>query len=150
MNYEKNPLVGKRIAAVHLASDKKALRFDVEGEDDPIIARAEGGCCSETWIESLDAPSLLIGKVRSVESLSMPEEETETEYGLIQYYGCKVVTTSGICVIDYRNESNGYYGGSLWWPGESYYYGGVYEQNVSNEDWRLIAGQSEEPSDDPH
>ena len=40
-------------------------------------------------------------------------------------------------VIDYRNNSNGYYGGEIVWPGEDFY-GGVYGQNESNMDWRDI------------
>jgi hypothetical protein len=37
-------------------------------------------------------------------------------------------------VIDYRNESNGYYGGELCWP-DDHFYGGVHGQNVSTEQW---------------
>lgn len=33
--------------------------------------------------------------------------------------GFKVTTDKGVIVIDYRNASNGYYGGSLSWPGEA-------------------------------
>ena len=53
----------------------------------------------------------------------------------------KIATEKGSCLLDYRNESNGYYGGILEWPPEkaSYFYGGVYGQNVSNEVWRQIA-----------
>ena len=36
-----NPLIGKKVVAVHLAEDKKAIKFDVEGGE-PIVARADG------------------------------------------------------------------------------------------------------------
>ena len=134
-----NPLIGKRIVAVWLADDQKALRFDVGGGE-PIIVRADGDCCSSTWIESLDTPDLLIGGVvASVDDLDMPDRGQPDEYEVIAYYGCKVTTDKGACVIDYRNESNGYYGGNLSWPNDGYFYGGVYGQNVSNEKWNLIA-----------
>lgn len=143
---EKHILLGKRTVAVHLASDKQALRFDVEGEK-PSIARADGDCCSFSWIESLDAPGALLGTVTAVENLDMPDlgsgaEQTmsKTESGeCIKYYGCKITTEKGACVIDYRNDSNGYYGGSLSWDGEPWFYGGVFKQNKSNEDWKQIA-----------
>ncbi len=48
----------------------------------------------------------------------------------------KAIRFDGACVIDYRNESNGYYGGDLVWPGKAHhFYGGVYGQNVSTERW---------------
>ena len=135
----KNPLIGKTVRAVHLADDKGAIRFDVDGCE-PIIARADGDCCSHTWIEGLDTPSLLIGgEVTAVEDLAMPDLGQPDEYDVIEYYGCKITTTKGACVIDYRNSSNGYYGGSLSWPSDDYFYGGVYGQNVSKEEWKQVA-----------
>lgn len=147
-----NVLIGKTITAVYLAEDGGAIRFDVEGAE-PVIARADGDCCSYTWIESLDAPEALIGTVTAVVDIDMPDLGTEAsqtnekdryyDADCISYYGCKITTDKGSCVIDYRNESNGYYGGNLSWPGpNSYFYGGVHGQNVSTEKWRLIAGAS--------
>ena len=72
------------------------------------------------------------------------DDEREADLGdmpgcdVVAYYGCKISTNRGEILIDYRNDSNGYYGGSLWWPGEGHY-GGVYWQNVSGRNWRDIA-----------
>lgn len=134
---KENPLIGKTVVAVHLADDKKAIKFEVEGGDS-IIARADGDCCSSTWIESLDAPQALIGRVIAVEYLDMPQLPQTDEFEVVAYYGLKITTEKGSCVLDYRNESNGYYGGNLAWP-EEYFYGGVYGQNVSTEQWEKIA-----------
>lgn len=146
--HTENPLIGKKITHVFLAADRKAIRFDVEGGE-PIVVHADGDCCSSSWIESLDAPNALLGMVRSVEDLDMPDlgsvaaqgEDKTSGYDpeCISYYGCKITTDKGACVIDYRNESNGYYGGNLVWPGSGSYYGGVYSQNVSKEEWREAA-----------
>lgn len=131
-------LKGKTITAVYLSADAKALRFDIE-HGDPIIAQADGDCCSETWIESVDAPERLIGEpVLSAEDIEMPDLGTPEDKECVAYYGFKIVTAKGDVVVDYRNNSNGYYGGSLEWPGE-YFYGGVYGQNVSNNEWRKLA-----------
>ena len=133
-----NPLIGKVITNVWLAKDKRAIKFDIENEDS-IIARADGDCCSVSWIEEIDLPSMLIGKVISVEDINMPDLGQPNEYDLIQYYGCKITTDKGSCIIDYRNESNGYYGGNLSWPNDrSSFYGGVYGQNISQEDWQPL------------
>lgn len=137
-----NPLIGKVIIEVELADDKGALRFHID-DGEPVIVRAAGDCCSHTWIESLDTPQLLIGgTVTAVEDLDMPTPPNVKEDGygdVTQYYGCKIRTNKGDCVIDFRNTSNGYYGGSLVWPHQGYFYGGVYGQNVSKEQWRRIA-----------
>ena len=127
---DSNPLVGKTITKVTLSSDKMAIRFTLKNKK-RIIARSDAECCSHSWIESVEAPALgFPAKVLSVEDLDLPEKQTDSEDGIIAYYGLKIVTDKGDIVIDYRNESNGYYGGELVWPGE-YFYGGVYGQNVS-------------------
>lgn len=140
---KENRLIGKRVLRVWLVSDKKAMRFDVEGGD-PVIARADGGCCSSTWIEALDMPAFLLGTIRAVEDIEMPDavpKVEDREMEVIAYYGCKITTDKGSCVIDYRNESNGYYGGNLAWDDE-HFYGGVYGQNMSNNDWREVVGET--------
>jgi hypothetical protein len=62
---------------------------------------------------------------------------------VLAFYGCKISTDKGEIVIDYRNDSNGYYGGNLSWPDDKYFYGGVYKQNVSAEVWRDVNGKAE-------
>ena len=50
-----------------------------------------------------------------MEDLELGNEDKEddgvSEY--IQYYGLKITTNKSRCTIDYRNSSNGYYGGYL-------------------------------------
>ena len=128
-----NPLIGRTITRVMITSDKKALRFHVDGAE-PVVVKVDGDCCSDTWIESLDAPENLFGTVLSIKDIEMPDLGTPEEYECIAYYGCRIVTDKGVCVIDYRNSSNGYYGGNLYWPDDGYYYGGVYGQNEHNND----------------
>jgi hypothetical protein len=139
-----NRLVGKIVEAVYLAKDKGAIRFDVRGGD-PIIARADGDCCSHTWIEEVQGPEQLIeATVVSIEDVPMRDPvKNHKDYDSLQFYGCKITSDKGFCLIDYRNSSNGYYGGSLEWPvsdGEyDPFYGGVYGQNKSAMEWEKIA-----------
>jgi len=132
-----NPLIGKTITSIEVAKDKKAIKFNL-ADANSIIVKADGDCCSSTWIESLDMPEAILGApVTAVEDIPMPDLG-QPEYDVIQYYGCKITTTKGSCVIDYRNESNGYYGGNLSWPEDDYFYGGVYGQNISKEEWETV------------
>lgn len=127
-------LVGKTLEKVELASDKKAIRFTVDGE--PVVAKCDGDCCSSTWIESVEMPAMgLPAKVLAASDLELPSQGSDGD--LIQFYGLKLTTDKGDFVLDYRNESNGYYGGNLSWPGE-YHYGGVFGQNNSSEEWTEI------------
>lgn len=129
---EQNPIVGKTISALEIAQDKKALRFVLT--DGECIVRCEGDCCSITWVEYVELPALgFPARVVSVEDLDM-REPLDSDGNLIQFYGCKITTDRGDIVIDYRNESNGYYGGNLSWP-DDYHYGGVHGQNNSEHQW---------------
>ena len=136
-----NPLVGKVVTAVYLANDGGAIRFDIDGGE-PIVARADGDCCSNSWIEEVQGLGQLLGSpVVCVEDIGdMPTKEGN-RYGYSEeemtYYGCKITTENGYALIDYRNSSNGYYGGSLEWNG-GYFYGGVHDQNISTQEWVLV------------
>ena len=125
-------LIGKTLSKVELATDKKAIRFTVDGE--PVVAKCDGDCCSDTWIESVEMPAGgLPAKILEAVDLNLPQASNE-----LALYGLKLVTDKGDLVLDYRNESNGYYGGNLTWPDE-YHYGGVYGQNNSKEEWAASA-----------
>src|SRR5690349_17381854 len=122
-----NPLIGKTITALEIADDKKALRFVLT--DGECIVNVEGDCCSSTWVEHVELPALgFPATVTAVRDLTLDRVEHE-EFDVVQFYGCNIATDRGEIVIDYRNSSNGYYGGSLSWPGDDYYYEGVYGQN---------------------
>lgn len=134
-----NKLIGKNVVSVYLATDNKAIRFDTK-DGLILIAQADGDCCSNSWIENVEAPERILGTVLSVEDINMPDQPyDESEYECIAFYGCKIITDKGECVIDYRNESNGYYGGHLVWLGDDSFYGGVYGQNISTAEWRKLS-----------
>lgn len=126
-------LIGKTITEMKIADDKMALLFQTTDGD--VIARADADCCSSTWIEHVELPALgFPATVLGVDDLDMPDEDGDS---CIRFYGCKITTDRGHIVIDYRNESNGYYGGHLAWPGD-HFYGGVWGQQKSSEQWRRM------------
>lgn len=134
-----NKLINKHIVDVKIASDKMALLF-VTCEGENLVALVDADCCSTTWIESIEMPALgLPFQILAIDSLDMPDLGDMPDCDVVSYYGAKITTTKGDMVIDYRNDSNGYYGGSIVWPNEdNYFYGGVYNQNISNQNWVKI------------
>ncbi len=131
-------LEGKTLIGIDLAKDKLAMRFAVEGSE-PIVAKADGDCCSSSWIEHVELPAGgFPAKVVGVEDIDLPGSvDNHAEHDCLKVYGLKISTDRGDIVIDYRNASNGYYGGNLSWPGE-YFYGGVHGQNVSEEQYETL------------
>lgn len=132
-----NKLIGKNIVEVKIAEDKLAMLFVCDNGEE-LVVRVDADCCSYTWIESVEMPALgLPFTIIKCEDLAMPDLGDIPGCDCVQYYGAKIITNKGDMVIDYRNDSNGYYGGEIVWPGEGFY-GGVYGQNESNMDWRDI------------
>lgn len=134
---KQNILVGRTLTGMKIADDKEALLFQTTEGD--VIVGVDADCCSHTWIEAIEFPSRgFPAVVLAVEDLDMPDLGDMPNCEVVAYYGCKITTDSGDVVIDYRNDSNGYYGGSLTWPGD-YHYGGVHGQNNSAMKWQEIA-----------
>jgi hypothetical protein len=139
-----NILIGKTIEAVYLADDQQAIKFTVKDPTSDvlvdIVANADGDCCSHTWIENVENPEAIIGSpVLEAGSVDIGRaDEGEHGYDVIAFYGFNISTVKGTCKIDYRNSSNGYYGGNLSWP-DDYYYGGVFGQNNTKGVWRKLA-----------
>jgi hypothetical protein len=132
-----NPLIGKTLTGIEIADDQQALRFVLT--DGECIVTTDADCCSYTWIEHIELPALgFPAQVVAVEDIDMPDLGDMPERDVVAYYGCKITTDRGEIVIDYRNDSNGYYGGSLTWPGERHY-GGVFGQNNSKQIWKPVA-----------
>ena len=132
----KNVLIGKIITDVKIANDKQALLFITDVGEVKVLCDAD--CCSTTWVEHIEMPALgLPAKVLQAEDLEMPNLGDMPDCDVVEYYGFKITTDKGELVIDYRNDSNGYYGGSLTWPDERHY-GGVFRQNNSDEEWVAI------------
>lgn len=133
-------LVGRTITGIKLASDNVAILFQTTDGD--VVAKCDADCCSQTWIENIENtvrefPALVMAAEDIEDGLPDPVED-DPEHDYLQFYGFKITTDKGVIVIDYRNASNGYYGGDLVWPGERHY-GGVYLQAVSTMEWEDVA-----------
>ena len=132
---EKAFLTGKTIKNIRVADDCKAVLFICDDGDH--IAKTDGDCCSNSWVQDITLPDEFPFKVIAGEDIPMPNASSHSDFDdeLIQCYGYKIKTDKGDIVIEYRNASNGYYGGDLSWPDDEYFYGGVFGQNVSTMKW---------------
>lgn len=105
-------LVGSVIKTVSMNEDKTEIRFDFEDARLPLVIKAYGDCCSNSWFEHLAGFEALIGhKVVEVVDRPMPEGTNDPNDQYIQYYGWTIVTARGRADLEMRNSSNGYYGG---------------------------------------
>lgn len=104
-------LTGKRLQRVEISTDKEHIRFYFsDGTSQGFYTY--GDCCSHTWIEHLEdhsEPSAEITGWRNLDG----EVWEEDEFSIIQPYHLIIETSKGSISIEYRNRSNGYYGGSL-------------------------------------
>lgn len=113
-------LVGRVLLSARMDGDDVVLRF----ADGTKRYRPEGDCCSESWVEHLTVPDLGRGSkvLRVSESDGVdatPAEKASTDASrdyptdCLRVYHTAIATERGEVVIEYRNDSNGYYGGSL-------------------------------------
>ena len=110
-----HPLIGKTLTGIELTDDRTFIRFILADGGD-VIARCNADCCSETWIENVSLPAFgFPAVVLEAEDIEMPDLGNMPGHDVVLYYGFKVVTDTGNLILDYRNDSNGYYGGSLSW-----------------------------------
>lgn len=121
-----NELIDKTIHSIFISDDKQYLKFVTDDGD--IVYYAYGDCCSQSWFNDICGfHSLISAKVLRVEEIDSSVLH-ETDSRCIQSYGYKFVTTGGFASIEFRNESNGYYGG----------YCHLWNQNTNDIIWKMV------------
>ena len=106
-------LAGKKLRAASLnrATDSLCLEFD-DGTAQWFTTDAE--CCSSSWIEHLATPDDIGGaELVGVDEIDIRREDDHPDHDCLRVYETRFRTTRGDIVCEYRNASNGYYGGSL-------------------------------------
>lgn len=113
-------LVGKIITKIEVEENGESITFYME--DGEFKFNAIGDCCSSSWIESVEGQEDIIGhRVLEIVEHTIQAYDYEKDgainktphYDHLQVYTYDIVTSNGICTIDFRNDSNGYYGGWL-------------------------------------
>lgn len=108
---ELRKLVGKKLKSVTLNPSKDLLSVEME-DGATADYGVEGDCCSSSWIEHLTVPDDVAGAT----VVSVDEQTTDSfqkDYESIEVYETRIRTNRGDVVMEYRNSSNGYYGGYL-------------------------------------
>jgi hypothetical protein len=90
-----------------LSTDKEWLVFQFsDGTEQAYYAY--GDCCSSSWFEHMSGTEALIGgTVSAIETANATMNGQELQMDFISFS-----TDRGRAVLEFRNESNGYYGGS--------------------------------------
>lgn len=109
-------LVGRKILSVQMTPDKSDVRFVTTTGN--LDYYCYGDCCSESWVNHVnDLGNLIDATVTQVEEidfhslLGIEPEPTRQQDDKVLFH--KVHTNKGTCLIEFRNSSNGYYGGSF-------------------------------------
>lgn len=107
-----NSLIGVKVAdfKINTAHDN----FQIVSKSGAAFGfHCDADCCSESWIEHVTGIGSLLGgtifEITRAESVSVPATRQESEY--IDVYTIK--TEKGRFDIEFRNSSNGYYGGAI-------------------------------------
>jgi len=114
-------LIGKTINKITRPKGIDTL-ICFETSDGDFVYQTEGDCCSTSWFEHFEGIHNLIGhEISSVEEIDIgkvfligsygPVDEYGEEHDCLQLYGIKLTTELGNSRIEFRNSSNGYYGG---------------------------------------
>ncbi len=81
-------------------------------ENGDYVFLADGDCCSRTYIDSISGPQK--GKIINVDEPFLPHQTAGEDEPVMKFYSAKLtIEGKGYLDIEYRNESNGYYGGRL-------------------------------------
>ena len=107
-------LVGRTIRSVEIDKEEQGY-LRLATDSGPVVLIAEGDCCSESWFYQIAGFDALLGHVvRQVEQVDMGDiDDGKTRQEFDQLYSVKIVTDGGHAEIEFRNSSNGYYGGWL-------------------------------------
>lgn len=108
-------LLERRIDAIRIDGDEQHyLAFDTDAGT--LCMAALGGCCSESWFYHILGVKALLGHtVTDIEIVKDDADppDTYSRQEEDKLYGFNIRTTGGMADVEFRNSSNGYYGGWL-------------------------------------
>ena len=114
-------MLNRPLKSVQLDSEKTEIVFEFQDGSSRKFG-VGGDCCSTSWIEHLETPDSILGATITAveEGYGVPWDGHECEKSLpkcshesLSVYNTKFRTDKGEIVLEYRNNSNGYYGGYL-------------------------------------
>lgn len=104
-------LIGKTIKDIKFIDEGSFCLF--ETETGQIKYQAEGDCCSHSYFSDIINKDAMVGSaVLEVVEKERREAESRTGEDYVRLYSYTIKTAKGHGDIEFRNDSNGYYGGS--------------------------------------
>jgi hypothetical protein len=110
-------LLGLTVSSIEISEDKESINFHTE--NGMLMYDVCRECCSYSWVESFEDTDNLIGeKILKIENKDIGTEMEEYYNGdgdlaedvCRKIYNVDFITKKGTATLDFRNESNGYYG----------------------------------------
>lgn len=103
-------LKGRKIEKILISPDQDYLVFETDKGRQAYYA--DGDCCSVSWFSGITGVDALLGHtVTGTENVDLGEVQ-ESPHECLQLYGIKLTTDAGRADVEFRNSSNGYYGGA--------------------------------------
>jgi hypothetical protein len=110
---DRDKLIGKEILDVVKTNEGIAILFP---DNTAALFDVFGDCCSHSWVEDINKPYDVQGaKITKFEDKQLFSRNIHG--GERRYYSMDIETTEGTISVEFRNDSNGYYGGSLEYRG---------------------------------
>jgi hypothetical protein len=136
---ERLGIEGRTVTAVIVGYEEQYLVL--ETTTGPVIWETDADCCSNTWFSDvvglpslLGHPILAASELADVSPFETEEEQNRTRQEEDKVYGVRLLTEAGVCDVVYRNSSNGYYGGSIYYVEADRAYDGEYR--IAGWHWR--------------
>jgi hypothetical protein len=111
-------MLGRKLLSVAITDDGEVVTFEFQDGFSRSFA-VGGDCCSCSWIEHLEMPNDVAGatllSVQESAPITQDHDAHDEENGddCIQVYNTSFRTDRGEIILEFRNSSNGYYGGYL-------------------------------------
>jgi hypothetical protein len=102
-------LVGKRVLFVEFPCETTLIFHTADGV---FHYDADADCCSESWVESISDVSIMHdAAVREIRTKRLDLAGTRQDEDSVDFVS--FVTDKGYFDVEFRNSSNGYYGGEM-------------------------------------
>lgn len=109
------------VSVVNVAAKDDMVYLTLE-DNKRVVLRLEGDCCSRSYFKDDAELRALVGagKITSAELRELGALESDTGGDVTRCHALVITTEKGSFTIDWRNDSNGYYDGTLvlLWPEE--------------------------------
>lgn len=105
-------LVGLTVRKVLFDFEEKEWMI-LETNKGSVALLTEGDCCSHSWIYALTGVDNLVGQEILAVTNNYEVNAFDDDHDYIRVYTVDIKTRRGVFTIEFRNSSNGYYGGSI-------------------------------------